>query len=112
MPTTTMMEDYNALLPRLQALQAWAHANGMPYALPGTLNGGDTGSQSTSAANYWADKWAHEYIREDVPVYENNAARVTIYPAAGDGGTDPGGGAGDHDERFGHGSFLLIQESV
>ena len=31
---------------------------------------------------------------------------------AGDGGTDPGGGAGDHDERFGHGSFLLIQESV
>ncbi|MNC05278.1 hypothetical protein D3C75_527470 [compost metagenome] len=27
---------------------------------------------------------------------------------AGDGGTDPGGGTGDHDEGLGHGYFLLI----
>ena len=31
---------------------------------------------------------------------------------AGNGGTDPGGGTGDHDERLGHDVFLLIQESV
>jgi hypothetical protein len=77
MPTTTIMDDYYTLLPQLQALQAWAHANGMPYALPGTLGGYDGG---TSASNYWADKWAHEYIREDIPIYENNGARITIYP--------------------------------
>ena len=78
MPTTTIMQDYYTLLPQLQALQAWGHANGMPYALPGTLGGyGDTGG---SASTYWGDKWAHELIRGDIPVYENNGAQITIYP--------------------------------
>jgi len=77
MPTTNIMQDYYTPLPQLQALQAWGHANGMPYALPGTLGGY---SDMPSASTYWGDKWAHELIREDVPIYENNAARITIYP--------------------------------
>ena len=77
MPTTNIMQEYYTLLPQLQALQAWGHANGMPYALPGTLGGY---SDMPSASTYWGDKWAHELIRGDIPVYENNGARITIYP--------------------------------
>lgn len=80
MPTTNIWQDYNRLLPQLQALQAWGHAHGMPYALPGTLGGGyGTEINGSTASSYWGDKWAHELIRGDVPIYENNGAHVTIY---------------------------------
>jgi hypothetical protein len=80
MPTTTIWDDYYTLLPQLQALQAWGHANGMPYALPGTLGGYSGEINGSTASTYWGDKWAHELIRGDVPVYENNPAHITIYP--------------------------------
>ena len=35
-PTTTIWDDYYEILPQLQALQAWGHAHGMPYAVPGS----------------------------------------------------------------------------
>jgi len=78
MPQTNIMQDYYTLLPKLQALQAWGHANGMPYALPGTL-GGYSGGGMGSAMGYWGDKFDQEYLRENVPVYENNPGHLTIY---------------------------------
>ena len=77
MPTTNIMQDYYRLLPQLQALQAWGHANGMPYALPGTLGG--YGGGGSSASTYWGNKWDEEYIREQTPVYENNGGHYTLY---------------------------------
>lgn len=80
MPTTNIWQDYNTLLPQLQALQAWGHAMGMPYALPGTLGGYGTEINGSTAASYWGDKWAHELIRGDEPIYQNNGAHISIYP--------------------------------
>ena len=76
MPQGNIMQDYYQLLPQLQALQAWGHANGMPYAAPGTLGGYDGGG---SAAGYWSNKWDEEYIREQTPIYENNGGHFTLY---------------------------------
>ena len=46
MPTRTTMQEYQMLLPRLQALQAWAHAHGMPYATPSMLPSIFAGSEA------------------------------------------------------------------
>ncbi len=84
MPTTNIMQDYNRLLPQLRALQAWGHANGMPYARPGTLGGGFNAMNGAAAARngatrYWGNKFSEEFLREQIPIYEDNAGHYTRY---------------------------------
>jgi hypothetical protein len=85
MPTTTIMDDYYTLLPQLQALQAWAHANGMPYALPGTLGGYDAINgvvqNRLDAMEGWGNRFDRELLRGEEPIFTWQGGRHALYPS-------------------------------